>query len=112
MAAAISNWRILEADIVDCLQHQRLKITRDNFGNPHCGTINIAELALELTEHGVMVTATPVAVTAQGGADLKQRTRRSDIGSIYWAVSATSGCGSPTMIAGSLSNCIDGFRQS
>ena len=66
MAAAISNWRILEADIVDCLQHQRLKITRDNFGNLHCSTINIAELALELTERGVMVTATPVAVTAQG----------------------------------------------
>ena len=66
MAAAISNSRILQADIADCLQHQCLKITRENFGNPHCGTINIAELALELTEHGVMVTATPVAVTAQG----------------------------------------------
>jgi hypothetical protein len=46
------------------------------------------------------------------GADLKQRTRRSDISSLYCAVSGTSGCGSPTMIAGSLSNCIDGFRQS
>ena len=65
MANAISNWRILEADILDCLQHQRLKITRD-FGNPYCSTINIAELALELTERGVMVMATPVAVTAQG----------------------------------------------
>jgi len=66
MATAISNWRLLEADIVDCLQQHRLKITRDNFYNPHCGTINIAELALELSERGVMVTATPVAITAQG----------------------------------------------
>ena len=30
---------------------------------------------------------------------MKQRTRRSDISSLYCAVSATSGCGSPTMIA-------------
>jgi len=56
---------MLEADIVDCLQHQRLKINRDMFGIPHCGTINMAELALELTDRGVMVTATPVTVTAQ-----------------------------------------------
>jgi hypothetical protein len=35
------------------------------------------------------------------GADLKQRMRRSDISSLYCAVSTTGGCGSPTMIAGS-----------
>jgi hypothetical protein len=66
MATAISNLRLLEADIVDCLQQHNLKITCDNFGNPYCGTINIAELAAELTERGVLVTATPVALTAQG----------------------------------------------
>jgi hypothetical protein len=66
MATAISNWRLLEADIVDCLQQHGVKITRDNFGNPHCATINIHELALQLSERGVMVMATPVAVTAQG----------------------------------------------
>src|SRR5215471_1610129 len=43
MATAISNWRLLEADIVDCLQQHGVKITRDNFGNPHCATINIHE---------------------------------------------------------------------
>ena len=67
MATAISNWRLLEVDIVNCLQQHGLKITRDNFGNPHCSTINIHELALELSERGVMVMATPVAVTTQGG---------------------------------------------
>src|SRR5262249_57943603 len=66
MATAISNWRLLEADIVDCLQQHGVKITRDNFGNPHCATINIHELALELSERGVMVMATPVAVMARG----------------------------------------------
>jgi hypothetical protein len=53
MATAISNWRLLEADIVDCLQQHNLKITRDNFGNPHCAAINIHELAVELSECGV-----------------------------------------------------------
>ena len=66
VATPISNWRLLEADIVDCLQQHGLKITHDNFGNPHCGTMNIHELALELSERGVMVMATSVAVNAQG----------------------------------------------